>query len=927
MDGPELAGQPSDADLLERFAGRGDGTAFATLVRRHAPMVLNVCRAVLRHEQDAEDALQAVFLVLARKAGSIRNREAVAGWLCEVAHRVAARAQAGAARRRDQERKASPATSTDPTLDMTIRDLRRVLHDELRRLPDKYRLPLVLCYLEGRSHEEAAGQLGWSRGTLRGRLDRGREHLRRRLAARGIALAAVLCATVVAPRVVAEVAVRSAISAASGVGSTKVTALAEGVIRAMFLSKLKVASAVLLAASLITAAALTQPATAGNDTPKPAPGAKAPAAEARPSATDTADPGVYRGKVLGPDGKPVAGAKLYLTDQSGYHRYPTPAPECGTAGADGRFEFATPKGEFDRNWGTVVVATAVGFGPGWIPVGPNGPRDDVTIRLAADDVPITGRVVNLEGKPIAGVTLTVWQIHAAPGEDAGLWVADATGKKGLALDLEKKHFRRYTIALCPKATTDADGRFRLTGIGCDRLVRALLEGPTIATQHVCVLTRSGKPIEVVSHKGNREYGEGDTSTTYYGADFRFVAAPCQPVVGIVRDADTKKPIPGVTVRSHSQLIGPSSYRSVDPAVRTTADADGRYRLLGLPAGKGYSIAVMPGKDQPYVPRHIDVPDGTGVSEVTVDIELKRGVWIEGKITDKVTGKPLKGSVEYFSRYANPNLPNFPGYDGTILTGDLVAGAKEDGTYRVVGLPGPGLVCVYYQRDPYLRAPDRGDEFGIKQEFVEAAPYHISFTSNFNAIGRVDPAKGAESVRCDITVDPGWTFKATVEGPAGRPLPGARVCNLNGDRRWLGGPTAAAEFTGRFNPRHPWGIVVRHPDKDLVGITQPPKENGDNVTAKLGPGAAVAGRLVGPDGAPMGSVRVQLSFRPKGWAGWHDYWPNSIRTDADGRFRVEGLLPDCEYRLSAEAGEVQMGTGLRPGETKPLGDIRLRRGPE
>ncbi|HKB04259.1 MAG TPA: RNA polymerase sigma factor, partial [Gemmataceae bacterium] len=166
--------QTPDAQLLERFAARHDEAAFAALVRRHGPMVLSVCRSVLHHEQDAEDAFQATFLVLARKAGSIRRREAVAGWLYEVAHHVAVRAQADAARRRARERKAPPAPSADPTLDMTLRDLHRLLHQELRALPDRYRLPLMLCYLEGRSHEEAARLLGWSRGTFRGRLDRGR---------------------------------------------------------------------------------------------------------------------------------------------------------------------------------------------------------------------------------------------------------------------------------------------------------------------------------------------------------------------------------------------------------------------------------------------------------------------------------------------------------------------------------------------------------------------------------------------------------------------------------------------------------------------------------------------------------------------------------------------------------------------------------
>ena len=164
--GKTSVAQPPDAQLLARFSAEHDEAAFATLVRRHGPMVLNVCRTVLHHEQDAEDAFQATFLVLARKAESIRQPEAVAGWLYEVAYHVAVKAQAETARRRAQERKVMPMPPADPTLDMTLRDLRRVLHEELRRLPDKYRVPLVLCYLEGRSQEEAADQLGWSKGTF-----------------------------------------------------------------------------------------------------------------------------------------------------------------------------------------------------------------------------------------------------------------------------------------------------------------------------------------------------------------------------------------------------------------------------------------------------------------------------------------------------------------------------------------------------------------------------------------------------------------------------------------------------------------------------------------------------------------------------------------------------------------------------------------
>jgi RNA polymerase sigma factor (sigma-70 family) len=920
------AAQPSDAKLLQRFAVERDESAFADLVRRYAPMVLNVCRTVLRHEQDAEDALQATFIILFRKAGSIRQPEALAGWLYEVAHRVAGRAQASVVRRREQERKATPMTSADSTLDMTLRDLQRVLHEELLRLPDKYRLPLVLCYLQGKSHQEAAAKLGWTKGTFRGRLDRGWEQLRRRLTARGIALSAVLCASAVAPQMVADARVQSLIRSVSSGVSVRASMLAEGVIRAMLTSKIKVAVGVVLALAIATAGvALTRTVNAGDqpgETPPP-PAAKHDPAEAKRPAADNPGSTKYAGHVIGPDGRPVSGAKVYLTETGGYYRYPSSVPEAAKSGADGRFEFAASKAKFEDRWGVRVAATAPNNGVGWVELEPGASRDDVTIRLAEDDQPITGQIVDLEGKPIPKATLTVWQIHAAEGDDVSPWVEAATGKKGLVLDLERKYFHRYTTAPCPTATTDTDGKLRLDGIGRNRLVRAILDGPTIASQQVCIVTRPGKPIEVIYHKGNQEYGEPSQSTTYYGSDFRLVAAPCQLIVGVIRDAETKKPIVGATVRSHSQLIAPSMYRGVDPAVKTTTDAEGRYRLLGMPTGKGYSIAVLPAKDQPYVIRHVDVPPGIGVEQVTVEIELKRGVWIEGKITDKVTGKPLKGSVEYFSKYDNPHRTDYPGFDGTFLDGHgVVAGAKDDGSFRVVGLPGPGLVGVYYQRDPYLRANERDDEFGIKEQFVEAAPYHISFTSNYNAIARVEPAKGADSVKCDITIDPGWTFKANVVGPDEKPLNGARAINLNTDRMW-GERMTSADLVGGYNSRRNYEIVVLHPDKGFVGTAQPPKQNGGAVVVKIHPGATATGRLVGADGKPRANAELLLSFRTKRVRGWHDYLPRFIKTEADGRFHIEALAPDLEFRLKDTTGEVSFGDGLRSGEKKELGDLRLK----
>ena len=154
---------------------------------------------------------------------------------------------------------------------------------------------------------------------------------------------------------------------------------------------------------------------------------------------------------------------------------------------------------------TVVAATAPNHGAGWVEIPPDGKRDDLTIRLVDDDVPITGQIIDLEGKPVPGATLRLMQINAAPGEDLGPWLEAVKGKKGLSLELEQQYLKRFTIAVPPQVTTDAAGRFRLTGIGRNRLVAAQLDGPTIVSEHLHILTRPGKTIEVTEYEGKPEY--------------------------------------------------------------------------------------------------------------------------------------------------------------------------------------------------------------------------------------------------------------------------------------------------------------------------------------------------------------------------------------------------------------------------------------
>ncbi|HEY7315344.1 MAG TPA: sigma-70 family RNA polymerase sigma factor [Gemmataceae bacterium] len=251
------SGSLSDAELLARFAAGREEAAFAALMRRHGRMVWGVCRHVLRHEQDAEDAFQATFLVLARKAGSIRKGTAVASWLHGTAYHIATRARRNTAVRRARESKGESMAPAEPVCEAAWRELLAVLEEEVKRLPQKQRAAFVLCSLEGKSLAEAARQLGWKEGTVSGTLSRARDALRKRLARRGVTLSALLAGLALdrestAPAALAERTLHTALAfaagrPASGVVSAPVASLVRQAMRSLIVTKFRVIVVVLMA--------------------------------------------------------------------------------------------------------------------------------------------------------------------------------------------------------------------------------------------------------------------------------------------------------------------------------------------------------------------------------------------------------------------------------------------------------------------------------------------------------------------------------------------------------------------------------------------------------------------------------------------------------------------------------------------------------
>ncbi len=376
----------TDGELLERFNAR-DGDiaelAFASLVERHGPMVLRVCRALLRDAHLAEDAFQATFLILALKAGSIRSQDSFTSWLYRVAHNVAATARSSAARRRSHELKAAQARSFALTGDAR-NDVGTVIHEELARIPDRYRSVLVLCCLEGLTQHQAAQQLGWPVGTVQSRLARGRERLRARLLRRGLtpsdAILILPLSSKTAQSALPATLANSTVRLALTIGAARVLAmgsvpvvvenLVTGAVRTMFPNKVLTARvAALLAAAMIATGAAVY----AYQTVKPN------QAVARPRAALTREPPAVvnsddelltvTGIVRLQDGSPVAGASVRSMNGIG-----ETAPAARTDHA-GRFQL---QGVF-VDGGRLHVSSAQGFGP------PRGDHDEGLSRDSLDD--------------------------------------------------------------------------------------------------------------------------------------------------------------------------------------------------------------------------------------------------------------------------------------------------------------------------------------------------------------------------------------------------------------------------------------------------------------------------------------------------------------------------------------------------------------
>jgi RNA polymerase sigma factor (sigma-70 family) len=932
-----------DHQLLERFAAHRDGDAFAALLRRHGPMVLGVCHSVLRDTHEAEDAFQAAFLLLARKAGSIRRREAVSGWLYRVAYRLAVRARATAARRRVQESRPAAMPPADPVLDLSLREVRAVLLEELDGLPEQYRAPLVLCGLEEKPLEEAARLLGWVKGAVKWRLQRGRELLRRRLRRRGLELPAALAAAALAlnaasgpvSAALASSTLRAAVKAAAGGGmvgggvTAEVADLVQGASRIMGYSKITIAAALLTAAlgaaglGTVTLRALA----AGPADPERKEAAAAPPPGGQEAAEEGAkDVLTVRGRVLDPDGKPVAGAKLYVHDP---HLGDKDDAARATSGGDGSFRFTVAKSEMTQRGYPLqalaadVMAVAKGYGCAWAAVGEADARREVTLRLVKD-VPISGRVLDSDGQPVAGAKVRLTSLRAFPGEDLTKMLKAAALADWSAPLLPAKYWGGPLPGQARAVITGADGRFRLAGLGRERTVGLRVEGPAIQSALITVMTRPGKGVMAPQ-----------AVSKVYGAAFDYLAAPSRPIRGVVRDKATGKPVAGATVYYyHLPLYGTT--------VTVQTDKEGRYELLGCPKAPTYKLFVVP-PDGLHFGRQAQVADPPGFAPVTVDFELPAGITARGRVLDKATGKPVSGvRVSYYILFPNPKAGPVADYLPFWGAPPSAARTGPDGSFAVTVLPGPGVLAAAAEPPSAYRSalvtPKELEEFFKERPDPMNTPDALAATpsgipsarpvllgqSQYHALALLNPQEKDRALDRDLVLLPPLTRQVTVVGPDGKPLPGVTAYGQEED---LGGPVLlkSATFTvRRLHPTRTRHLFLYHAEKRLGRTVDLRGADADPLQVELRPCGSATGRLVDQGGKPLGGTTVQLWFQGPGQPRYFVPLPGiafEVQTDPDGRFRAEGLVPGRKYYVLRPDTNFKEVT-VESGKTKDLGDVAV-----
>ncbi len=656
-------------------------------------------------------------------------------------------------------------------------------------------------------------------------------------------------------------------------------------------------------------------------------GADPPGSTAAPQAGQKPDPKASQGtesgatvRVLDPDGQPAAGARVY--------REPGAAVPLTQTGPDGSFRLSPDDVKAAREGDARFVVMAEGCGPAF--VDRSVVDGEKVLRLVKDDVPIRGHVIDTQGRPVAGATVQLVSILWSPVGKLDDWL-DVLKREKVAYPVQYRMLRVWPSddirSLFPAVTTDPKGLFTLKGVGRERIAALLISGPGVETRFEFVATREMPAVTVADF----DRLPPQSNVTYHGAAFDLVAGPGLEIVGTVRDKDTGKPLTGATVQTRTTWGHPLSF------LETTTDAEGRYRLAGVPriSSRDQQVVLATVKDgPPYLPSAQHVGDGRESGPIRKDFALKRGVLARGRVTDQSTGKPIRATLSYYILQDNPHLKDYPGY--SMVQRQRWFFTNENGDFQIAVIPGRGILGARAGNDSYRLGVGIDKIKGLKREPSKSVPAlpHDLIPGNYNTLVEIDPKAEDESVRADIELDPGRTLKGKLVGPDGEPVAGALVMGAEDFfQTWSGQPLPSADFeVHSLGTRDKRGLLFYHEGKQLAGAYVVKPDEKSPVTVQLERCGALTGRLV--DGGSRSRAGAQMTCnRPlvsEDSRFKEGSLPSPIPIDKDGRFRVSGLVPGLKYSLTLWKGrssrmidgDVAKDVIIKAGETRDLGDIKV-----
>jgi RNA polymerase sigma factor (sigma-70 family) len=879
----------SDADLLRRFVQQRDAAAFELLVRRHERMVFAVCRQVMRDDTDADDVFQATFLTLVRKAHSIARRESVAAWLHQVARRAAHRAAALRARRLALERPTSdlPAVAAEnsPLTHAHRSEVGPMLHEELSKLPDKYRAPLVLCYLEGKTYTEGALQLGCPLGTLSIRLKRGRDLLRKRLAGRGLAMTSGGLATALseqtssaATRVeLVSTTLKAGLQVAGGsaladVVSPQTAALTESMVQAMSVSKLKLATVALMLV-LVVGLAVRGWATAHQAPPTP--GEKPAPVEPKRAAAVEDSTFAIRGRVVDNAAKPVAHATIRLLVQ-GFNSFEV--DQKTTTDDAGRFAIAAPRSwsrtDSSQRQELMLVAVAkdrlaaLQFSRSSAP-----PEGEVELTLSsgsADKI----EILSPDLKPIAGAKVKISGlacdvIHVGFTEAELKQLGSSYRKTSIGHVL-----RSGTVSLPPDlqvdiGATDARGIATVSRVASDGIGAVTVQTDDFGEQTVGYFGYSGKKPpnwqkRIVLKKTGRVAGQvsGPTARTIASREVTLSSSDFNQKTGMFHG-------------SKATIV---------------TDREGKFEAAKLvPGTVWFDVKFNPREPTRALQQAETAPQLKAGQTLPLKVELKPAVRVEGRVLDAESRKPIR-DVE---------VRAFFGMGFESSTSDA------EGKFVFWMAPGETAFQPVIPEE-YLSPLSPSDYFDQAKRQRTVTLFKVPEGKTFTA----PPILLRRSV----------TLRGSVVDDRGQPLSDAGVSAVAMllERR-TGQPKprevamktdARGEFSiAGLDPREPVRLRVTSGERSKVVTIASPGSEAVRMAMGTKGGFHIVGRVVDADGKPVAEALLEI---------WHRDWrpapheakPKKVsvekptRADAQGNFKTGPLPADGHYRFTIRAAGVR-----------------------